>query len=170
VRPVSEAPRPAESATGALARPLLIAVCMHTTEPSFEAPRSRFSLLIVEDETCLRDAMTRRFERRGYRVRAAGSIAEARQQLERRSFDVFVFDVGLPDGDGLSLLDATRAARTLVISGECKPARLEASGVRHFLAKPFDLSEASRQVEALSRAVDERGEDWLSGRVAGEAS
>jgi DNA-binding response OmpR family regulator len=120
---------------------------------SSESSGNLFSLLIVEDEHSLRQAMAHRFERRGHRVCAAASIAEARQQLCNASFDFFVFDIGLPDGDGLSLLDDGRAPRTLVISGEPQPARLEANGVEHFLAKPFDLSEATRRVEALSSST-----------------
>ncbi len=91
--------------------------------------------------------LTRFFEARGIRVAGAFSLADARARISREGFDAFLLDVGLPDGDGLTLLEWATPERSVVISANPDVARYERCGVRHHLAKPFDL-------EALARAVD----------------
>ena len=62
------------------------------------------SVLVVDDEPDLRTLYELTLLREGYRVEAAGSVAEAWQQLEGRGFDAVITDMRLPDGQGLELL------------------------------------------------------------------
>jgi DNA-binding response OmpR family regulator len=96
-------------------------------------------VLIVEDEPTLRTALAAYLALRGVAVAEAGSLAQARSQLAGASFDALVVDVGLPDGDGLDLVAAAGAERALVISALPDPARYARRGIRHHLAKPFEL-------------------------------
>jgi DNA-binding response OmpR family regulator len=96
-------------------------------------------VLIVEDETLLRQSLAAYLERCGHTVAQAASLAEARCQLAANPFDALILDVGLPDGDGLELLHEAGVARALVVSARPDPARYELHGVRHHLAKPLDL-------------------------------
>jgi two-component system response regulator PilR (NtrC family) len=103
-------------------------------------------LLIVEDEPVLRKHLGRLFEREGYQVVSAGSLAEALQRLQADHFDALLLDVMLPDGDGLDVLAALdpcqRPRRTMVMTAFSSPEneeraqRLQVDGV---LRKPLDL-------------------------------
>lgn len=104
------------------------------------------NVLLVEDESVLRRCLAAHLETRGARVQAAGSLEEANSLLENHHFDVAILDVGLPDGDGLSLLDRTRRETSVVITAQPDPQRFEEQGVRFSLEKPLDLDEVSRVV------------------------
>ena len=122
---------------------------MHNAETT-ALDDARPKLLVVEDERGLRRAMSRYLDRNGYCVRTADSLAEAHAHLERESFDLLVLDVGLPDGDGLSLLERDRAHRTLVISATFQRCDLAERGIEHFLEKPFDLVDAVRLLDGMA--------------------
>jgi len=109
-------------------------------------------LLIVEDEICLRRSIARYFELCGLEVTEAGSVLEASRHLDAGDFDAVVLDIGLPDGDGLSLLPRTQARRSVVLTANPDSARLASSGVIRHLAKPVDLRELRSAVEAASFA------------------
>ncbi len=65
-------------------------------------------ILLVEDHEPTRIALTNLLTRRHYKVLAAASVAEAMALVSRESFDVVVSDIGLPDGDGYSLMSELR--------------------------------------------------------------
>ena len=115
------------------------------------------TLLLVEDDSVLRDGLTEMFTRDGYRVIPASSLREAREQLSEQ-VQVIVMDVGLPDGDGVSQCREWRAA------GETRPilfltARGEEfdvvrgldSGGNDYVTKPFRMQELLSRVRVLLR-------------------
>jgi len=116
------------------------------------------TLLLVEDDPVLRDGLTELFSRDGYQVIRAGSIREAREGLTD-AVQIVVMDVGLPDGDGVSLCREWRAA------GETRPilfltARGEEfdvvrgldSGGNDYVTKPFRMQELLSRVRVLLRS------------------
>ena len=68
---------------------------------------AHFSLLVVDDEPDLRTLYELTLLREGYRVDAAGTLAEAWEQLRAKKFDAVITDMRLPDGLGLELLRST---------------------------------------------------------------
>ena len=60
------------------------------------------TILLVEDDAVLRVGLTELFTREGYGVMAAACAKDAREKLND-TVDLIVLDVGLPDGDGVSL-------------------------------------------------------------------
>jgi DNA-binding NtrC family response regulator len=71
---------------------------------------SRSSVLLVDDDVEFASGLAAGLQLQGHDVSTAASLAEARDRLQRRSPDVALLDLQLPDGHGLSLLDALRAA------------------------------------------------------------
>jgi PAS domain S-box-containing protein len=69
-----------------------------------ESLRERPTVLHVEDDPDIASLVATSLRPRADLV-SVGSLGEARQALERTSFDVVLLDVGLPDGCGLDLLD-----------------------------------------------------------------
>jgi DNA-binding response OmpR family regulator len=110
-------------------------------------------VLIVEDEDVLRQVMARFLAGRGLVVAAVASLGEAREALAAGPFDALVLDVGLPDGDGLDLLERAGAARALVVSAAPDPARYARRGVVHHLPKPLDLRRVLDRVSAICAAA-----------------
>ena len=113
-------------------------------------------VLIVEDEERLRCYLAMSLEGDGVQVEQAGSLAEARSLLARLHFDAVVLDVGLPDGDGLTLLERAPAGRALVITANPDLERFARVGVQHHLTKPLDLPEFVREVHSLTSAEPRR--------------
>lgn len=71
---------------------------------SFATPRSGLKILLVEDHEATRHALTQLLMRRNHRVKAAGSLAEARALAAKESFQLVISDIGLPDGTGFELM------------------------------------------------------------------
>ena len=105
-------------------------------------------ILVVDDEPDLRTLYELTLLREGYRVEAAGSLAEARACLDERSFDAVITDMRLPDGLGLDLLKQLRTRQrpercvvmTAYGSAENAVEALKA-GAFDYLTKPVDLKQ-----------------------------
>ena len=115
------------------------------------------TILLVEDDATLREGLTELFTRDGYQVITAGSVREAKEKLTG-DIQGMVMDVGLPDGDGVSLCREWRAA------GETRPvlfltARGEEfdvvrgldSGGNDYVTKPFRMQELLSRVRVMLR-------------------
>jgi len=105
-------------------------------------------VLVVDDEPDLRTLYELTLLREGYRVEAAGTLAEACELLDRRKFDAVITDMRLPDGLGLELLHRMlaqqRNERCIVMTafGSAENA-VEAlrAGAFDYLTKPVDLKQ-----------------------------
>src|SRR5438270_10456625 len=112
------------------------------------APSAPAQVLVVDDEPDLRTLYELTLLREGYRVDAAGTLAEAWQQLQDKRFDAVITDMRLPDGQGLELLRRMlaqqRAERCIVMtaygSAENAVEALKA-GAFDYLTKPVDLKQ-----------------------------
>ena len=115
------------------------------------------TLLLVEDDSVLRGGLMELFAREGYRVIEAVSLREAKDKLDS-SVQAIVLDIGLPDGDGITLCKEWRAA------GEQRPilfltakdeefdiVRGLDSGGNDYVTKPFRMQELLSRVRVLLR-------------------
>ncbi|AMO22925.1 two-component system response regulator PilR [Ramlibacter solisilvae] len=126
---------------------------------------STAQVLVVDDEPDLRTLYELTLLREGYRVDAAGSVAEAWQQLEAKRFDAVITDMRLPDGQGLELLQRMsqqqRPERCIVMtaygSAENAVEALKA-GAFDYLTKPVDLRQFRNVVaSAIQEVTPARG-------------
>jgi DNA-binding response OmpR family regulator len=115
-------------------------------------------LLIVEDEIRIAELVQGALARIGFAVDAVHTCADARAALETTSYDAAIVDLGLPDGDGLSLLGELRGKRNLtpvlVLTArdavEDRVRGLDA-GADDYLVKPFAIAELIARAKALLR-------------------
>jgi DNA-binding response OmpR family regulator len=115
-------------------------------------------VLIVEDERTLSKEIKIFLEKAFYHCDTAYSSAEARSRLEQNPYDFILLDLGLPDKDGLELLDNTRKicpdAAYIILTArgkvEDKIKGLDL-GADDYLAKPFSLLELQSRMQAISR-------------------
>jgi CheY-like chemotaxis protein len=78
-------------------------------------------ILLVEDETLVQKSIARALK--SYRVQVAGTVAEALTLLHSdQRWEALIADVGLPDGDGFTVVEAARTAcpgvSMLVVTGD----------------------------------------------------
>ena len=120
-------------------------------------------ILIVEDDEELAQLNARLLARQGYAVMVAHTAAKAREIISLHSVDLFVLDITLPDGSGLSLCNEFRKgteAPILFLSGKTetkdKVAGLDAGG-DYYLTKPCDKNEFLAVIQCLiSRSLRAR--------------
>jgi two-component system OmpR family response regulator len=115
-------------------------------------------VLIVEDEPTLARQLRETLESAGYAIDVAEDGEEGHFLGSTESYDAIVLDLGLPEMDGLTVLDKWRkadiAAPVLVLtardSWSDKVAGLDA-GADDYLAKPFQMEELIARLRALIR-------------------
>ena len=117
------------------------------------------TILLVEDDTVLREGLTELFAREGYQVITAGSLREARANLTNE-VQAIVMDAGLPDGDGVNLCrewreaGETRPILFLTAKGEeFDVVRGLDSGGNDYVTKPFRMQELLSRVRVLLRSA-----------------
>jgi DNA-binding NtrC family response regulator len=123
-------------------------------------PDSLKHLLLVEDETPLRQAVAEQLTDRGYRVQQAESGEAALAHLAEFAFDIIVTDLRLPGIDGSAVIEAAVARYPHIIAivvtgfGTVKDA-VEAikRGARDFVSKPFQIDEL---LHVLDSAIEQR--------------
>lgn len=135
-------------------------------------------LLIVDDEPSILTTLKAALTLEGYSVDVAGGVRVADEKLRKRSYDLCLFDVQLPDGDGISLLAQLRASKSevpvIMMSGHAtidtavKATRL---GALNFLEKPLNTDALLIAVETalrLERAETEARELRVAAGATGE--
>lgn len=116
-------------------------------------------LLLLEDDIGLIDGLIYSLEKNGFEIEVARTIKEAEKLLAlRRDFALLLFDVTLPDGNGISLCEKLREAgnRTPVIfltasDEETSVIRGLDCGGDDYITKPFKLGELCSRIRALLR-------------------
>jgi CheY-like chemotaxis protein len=99
--------------------------------------------------------LIRLLERRGHTVVAAACIAEALEIAERDQFDLVLSDLGLPDGDGHSLMRQLRSKfglNGIALSGfgmEADVNRSKEAGFAEHLTKPVAIDQLQRAIERI---------------------
>ena len=123
-------------------------------------PRSaRATILVIEDDPEIAATEKDLLEAAGFRIRTAGSGAEARAAVEQAHPDLILLDLLLPDVDGLvmcSNLKSMSEVPIIIVSGTQR--RWDAIlglklGADDFIAKPFDNEDLIARVEAVLRRV-----------------
>ena len=120
--------------------------------------RSAASILIIDDEEIVREALEALLVREGYVVRTAPTGLEGLELAANGSFDAVLLDLMLPGVDGLDLLQELRlhgsAVPVLVVTArsalEDRVRGLDL-GADDYLAKPFDLRELLARLRAITR-------------------
>jgi DNA-binding response OmpR family regulator len=108
--------------------------------------KTKRSVLLIDDDAALREALASALADEGYSVHQAGNAADAKSWLARKAPDLIVVDVMMPDLNGIEFCRWLRswgklkATPVLMMSGlkdeETVQDALEL-GVADFLRKPF---------------------------------
>ncbi|MGF1610175.1 MAG: response regulator [Kiloniellales bacterium] len=114
-------------------------------------------ILVVDDDTRLRELLRRYLMEQNFRVTTATDAAEARAKLASIAFDLLVLDIMMPGEDGLALTRSLRGESgvpilLLTAMSETED-RIEglASGADDYLTKPFEPRELVLRVRSILR-------------------
>lgn len=114
-------------------------------------------VFLVEDHSDTLNTLFVYLHKMGYRVRTAGTFAEAVRKISEEPTDVLICDVGLPDGSGWDLVShVDPSIFAIAITGLSSPAdrlRSQERGFREHLTKPFFLEKLQ---QFLDTAANER--------------
>jgi two-component system, NtrC family, response regulator PilR len=128
------------------------------TRPGAGAPRAP-AVLVVDDESDLRDLLALTLVRMGLDADSAESVARARELMASRAYSLCLTDMRLPDGSGLDLVREVHgrggpkiAVITAFGSAENAVAALKA-GAFDYLTKPVDLDQLRVLVRSALRGL-----------------
>lgn len=114
-------------------------------------------ILLVEDDTALRGALVELLCREGYDVIKASNVRLARSAMNSE-VDLIMLDVGLPDGDGVSLCRQWRSegVEMPILFLTAKDEELDVvrgmdAGGNDYVTKPFRMQELLSRIRALLR-------------------
>ena len=114
-------------------------------------------ILLVEDDTALRGALEELLCREGYDVIKSSNVSSARSAMNPE-VDLVMLDVGLPDGDGISLCRRWRdeGVQTPILFLTAKDEELDVvrgldAGGNDYVTKPFRMQELLSRIRALLR-------------------
>lgn len=122
------------------------------------------AILIVDDDPDILTALYDLLEHDGFRVTGVSTCRDALARVKTIDFAAVLLDIGLPDGDGLAVLETIQTIRpslpviilTAVTAQDCR-ARSLSSGAFSYLTKPYDRNELRavlRQTIGVSRPPD----------------
>ena len=119
------------------------------------------AILVVEDELLMRRTLHDLLQREGFAVTTVGTMAEALGEVNRRSYDLILLDLILPDGDGIECCGRIRKRHHMPIVILSTRAQLEdrvaglETGADDYIVKPFEPAEVVARVRAQLRRAQQ---------------
>lgn len=121
-------------------------------------------LLLIEDDSSLREVLQCFLEKERYIIEIAENYKQASRKISDFDYDCILLDIMLPDGNGLTLLkelkELKKSDNVIIISAknslDDKVAGLEL-GADDYLAKPFHLAELSARIRSVLRRLQPNG-------------
>lgn len=114
------------------------------------------SILLVEDEENLHEALKLNLELEGYEITSAFTGSEALQKIQNEYFDLLILDVMLPELDGITITETIRVQNNevpiLILSAKNASSDRVLGlkkGADDYLTKPFNLEELLLRVQKL---------------------
>ena len=114
-------------------------------------------ILVVDDDSRIRDLLARYLQDHGFRVTTAVDAASARATMRSLSFDLLILDVMMPHESGLEFARSLRTESRvpiLMLTARAEPEqRIEGleTGIDDYLAKPFEPRELLLRVSNVLR-------------------
>lgn len=117
--------------------------------------RSKYNILIVDDEPDILELMEEEFNYYGYQTMTADCGVDAIEKIRSNNFDIIVSDYKMPNGNGMSVLEEVNSMNSesrpdfFFVSGQADISIKDAidAGAKNFFSKPFDLDDLIKEIE-----------------------
>ncbi|MCB0974925.1 MAG: response regulator transcription factor [Actinobacteria bacterium] len=115
------------------------------------------SLLIIEDDQRIREALVRMLTQRGHEVRSVSRGMDGIRQVVEFGPEVVILDLGLPDVDGSEVVKMIRATSSVPIlvatarDEEGEIVRILDDGADDYVVKPFSAAQIDARIRAILR-------------------
>ena len=135
-------------------------------------------VLVCEDDELIASGIVAGLGAQGFTVERVATAAAARAMLKAATFDIMVLDLGLPDEDGLKLLQQLRSQGLeipvlILTARDSVTNRVDGlqAGADDYLLKPFDLRELAARLQTLLRRMAGRSVNLIEhGRLTYDPS
>lgn len=112
------------------------------------------TVLVVDDDPMLRDLLVQTLTAIGHESVSAVDGLDALEQMKKRTFDVVISDIKMPNMDGLQLLKEIRESHAstpvLFISGYATSEMIQLAQPDGFLTKPFRIHQVEDMIEKVT--------------------
>jgi DNA-binding NtrC family response regulator len=123
-------------------------------------------LLVVEDDTSVRNTITTFLELEGYRVDAVASTREALERLRQSAYPIVISDIYVDERTGLDVLETARqqnpncAVILMTARGTIETVmKATQGGAFDYIAKPFELDRMLDTIKRAEASFSERGQE-----------
>lgn len=127
-------------------------------------------ILLLEDESELREEVAEYLADMGHDVTEVASMRQFHQFFPGGRYDLVVIDRGLPDGDGMDLVEQLReeghrCGIVVFTARDSSVDRIQGyqSGADHYVTKPIRMDEFGAVVQSLSWRIQPPGHWWIEG-------
>jgi len=117
-------------------------------------------ILVIDDDSAIREAVSTKLNLAGFETMATGSGQEAFELIEKRTPNLIILDLGLPDIDGVTICQRIRhksAVPIIMLTARAEEVNrivgLEV-GADDYVTKPFSLDELTARVKVVLRRFD----------------
>lgn len=124
-------------------------------------------VLIIEDNTDMREVLARYLENNGFRVQACDSTEDGIDAVDEHDFDIALIDINLPGKSGFSMIEYIREqGKTMPLLAMTARDGLQDKlngfelGLTDYIVKPFDLKELLARMQAHLRSAG--ATNWTS--------
>ncbi|WP_208558957.1 response regulator [Marinilactibacillus kalidii] len=117
------------------------------------------TILIIEDDQAVRKLISTTVELEGYQYRTAENGREGLMELVSKQPDILILDLGLPDMDGVSIVENVRGWSNLPIiiisarSDDQDKIKALDAGADDYLTKPFSVEELLARLRVILRRL-----------------
>jgi DNA-binding response OmpR family regulator len=125
------------------------------------------SLLIIEDDSRIREALAKGLAARGHDVETVAAALEGIERVVATNPDIVLLDLGLPDLDGREALKMIRAVSQVPVlvatarDDEAEIVTVLEAGADDYVVKPFSVEQINARIGAILRRVGEPDDDGV---------
>jgi len=140
--------------------PLTASDEMKPDKPPLKKACRKATLMIVDDETTIRNTLKQILESLGYTIVLASQGQEALDRMQDKPVDLLITDIVMPILDGVALTATIRKTKPelpviFITSYEQKYEQINEDSCTSFMSKPFDIHILSQKIDGMLNPSDE---------------